>query len=73
MQSLFYDAKELFPGIQIMSQRALKNINTWDKSALLASMAAVCPVLAATQKLSRGYCAHFHGCFECLSPHETAA
>jgi len=71
MQSLFYRAKELFPGSQIMSQRAFKMINTRDKSALLA---VVCPVQIAIAGLTRGYSAHFQkDCFECLSPHEIAA
>ena len=41
-----------------------------DESALLA---VVCPIQAAISVLTRGYSAHFQDCFECLSPHETAA
>ena len=87
-QSELLRAKEMFPGnmeyafktINARDNSALlaranhqlsqSFAEAGDRSALLA---VVCPVQTAIAGLTRGYSAHFRDCFECLSPHNTAA
>jgi hypothetical protein len=63
-------AKELFPGSDIVRKYSFIMIDSGDVYALLAR---------ANHRLAQDLAilgqesAHFFDCFECLSPHETAA
>ena len=71
-QSYFLRAKEVFLGSDIVRKYTFKAINVRDNYALLAKANHQ---LAMDFAISRERYAHFQriDCFECLSPHETAA
>ena len=71
-QSFYAGIRELFHGSSVVRKYTFKTLNSWDSRALLSR---------ADHQLSQEYtvsgykCAHFliTDCFECLSPHNTAA
>jgi len=71
-QSEFLRTKELFPGSNIVRKFTFKTFGTRDSYALLARANHN---LAMNFAISGGKSALFQekDCFECLSPHKTAA
>jgi hypothetical protein len=71
-QSNFTGAAELFPGSDAVRRCSFKTMNIWDSYALLAKANHQ---LAIKIAILRGKSALFQrkDCFECLSPHKSAA
>lgn len=71
-QSLLFGRREVFPGSEILSRRAFRIMDIRDNCALLAKANRH---LSQAFADSRGKSALFQkkDCFECLSPHKTAA
>lgn len=70
-QFAFLHTLNFYPGSGIMRRHMFKTANVGDHCALLATENHP---LAMNFAITRGRSAHFQmDCFECLSPHETAA
>ena len=69
-QSLILRAFELFPGSDTVRKYSFKTVQIGDNYAPLARANHL---LSQDFALSVSESAHFEDCFECLSPHRTAA